>query len=162
MRELTVKRRSRLRSKDMKKILAWIRDEWGTDIPDGMEMETASIDGQTSYIVNGKVIGLEEKGGFMLTLKGVMELQPAKKWVTVDMGAVKYLANGADVMAPGIVEADGGIEVDDIVWVRDERNLRPLCIGKALMNGSEMGPADSGKAIKTLHYVGDPIWNVVL
>lgn len=162
MRELIVKRRSRLRSKDVKKILAWMEDEWGIEIPEGMEMETCSIDGQQSYIVNGEIIGLEEKGGLMLTLKGIMDLKPSRKWITVDMGAVRFLANGADVMAPGIVEADPEIEEGDIVWVRDERNLRPLCVGKALIRGSEMGPKDSGKAVKTMHYVGDPIWNVVL
>jgi PUA domain protein len=162
MRELTVKRRSRLRSKDMKKVLAWMEEEWGIGIPEDMEMETCSVDGQQSYVVNGKIVGMEEKGGFMMTLKGIMELKPTKRWVTVDMGAVRFLANGADVMAPGIVEADPGIEEGDIVWIRDERNLRPLCVGRALIPGSEMGPKDSGKAVKTLHYVGDPIWNVVL
>lgn len=162
MKELTAKRRSRLRSKDMKKILAWMQDEWGTEIPEGMEMETCTIEGQQSYIFNGKIVGIEEKGGFILTLKGIMELQPTKKWITVDMGAVKYLANGADVMAPGIVDADPEIEEGEFVWVRDERNLRPLCVGKALISGSGMVSADSGKAVKTIHYVGDPIWNVIL
>jgi PUA domain protein len=146
----------------MKKILAWMEEEWGIKIPEDMEMETCSINGQQSYIFNGSVVGMEEKGGFMLTLKGIMELKPSKRWVTVDMGAVRFLANGADVMAPGILEADDNIEEGDLVWVRDERNLRPLCVGTALIRGMEMGPKDSGKAVKTIHYVGDPIWNVTL
>jgi PUA-domain protein len=162
MRELTVKRRARLRSKESKKVLAWIQEEWGIDVPDDLEMEFCALDGQRAYIVNGKVIGVEEKGGFMITLKGIMELKPTMKWITVDMGAVKYLANGADVMAPGITEADPEIDKGVLVWVRDERNLRPLCVGEALIKGIEMAPADSGKAVKTMHYVGDPIWNVTL
>ena len=131
-------------------------------MPDDLEMEFCALDGQRAYIVNGKVIGVEEKVGFMITLKGIMELKPTMKWITVDMGAVKYLANGADVMAPGITEADPEIEKGDLVWVRDERNLRPLCVGEALIKGNEMAPTDSGKAVKTMHYVGDPIWNVTL
>lgn len=105
---------------------------------------------------------MEDEGRFLLTLRGILELKPSKKWVTVDMGAVRYLANGADVMAPGITDADPGIEIDDMVWVRDEKNLRPLCVGRALMPGAMMGPSGSGKAVKTLHFVGDPIWNTVV
>ncbi|MGA1792820.1 MAG: PUA domain-containing protein [Thermoplasmatota archaeon] len=159
MKELSVKHRARLRSKESKKVLAWIQEEWGVADVDEIDLESGTLDGRRSYILDGKVIGMEEEGGFMLTLKGILELAPTRKWVTVDMGAVRFLANGADVMAPGITEADPDIEKDDLVWVRDERNLRPLCVGRALMPGPEMGPADAGKAIKTLHYVGDPIWN---
>ncbi len=162
MKDLSIKRRSRLRSKDAKKILAWMDEEWGIDVPSDLELETCSLDGKPAYISMGKLIGVEEKGGMLLTLKGIMALEPARKWITVDMGAVRFLANGADVMSPGILEADPSIEKDDLVWVRDEKNLRPLCVGRALLDGSEMGPSISGKAVTTLHYVGDPIWNVEL
>jgi len=159
MKELSVKHRARLRTKESKKVLAWIQEEWGVADVGELDLESCTLDGKRSYILTGKIIGMEEEGGFMLTLKGILELRPARKWVTVDMGAVRFLANGADVMAPGIMDADPSIEKDDLVWVRDERNLRPLCVGRALMPGPEMGPADSGKAIRTMHYVGDPIWN---
>ncbi|MFW3146551.1 MAG: PUA domain-containing protein [Thermoplasmatota archaeon] len=162
MKELSVKRRSKLRSKDAKRILVWMDEEWGIDISRDLDIETCSLEGKTAYITAGKIIGVEEKGGLLLTLKGIMELSPSKKWITVDMGAVKYLANGADVMAPGVVDADSSIEPEDLVWVRDERNLRPLCVGRALMGGEEMRTARSGKAVATLHYVGDPIFNAQL
>ena len=160
MKELTIKHRSRLRTKETRKVLAWISEEWGVADVQDIELESCTVDGKRSYILNGVVIGMEEEGGFLLTLRGILEMKPSRKWITVDMGAVRFLANGADVMAPGIMEADPGIEVGDIVWIRDERNLRPLCVGRALIPGVEMGPTDSGKAVKTMHYVGDPIWNV--
>lgn len=162
MKDLVLKRRAKLRSKDAKKIKAWMEDEWGITMDPGTDMETGSLGGKTSYIVRGKIIGVEEEGGFLLTLHGIMELSPSKKFVTVDMGAVKFLANGADVMSPGIVEADINIEKDDIVYVRDVKNKRPLCVGRALINGPDMISSDSGKAIKTLHFVGDEIWNAAL
>jgi predicted RNA-binding protein (TIGR00451 family) len=73
---------------------------------------------------------------------------------------VKFLANGADVMAPGVVDADPGIKVGMSVWVRDQNNLRPLLIGTALMDGPEMKSANGGKAVKTVHFVGDKLWNL--
>ena len=80
--------------------------------------------------------------------------------VTVDMGAVKFLANGADVMAPGIVAADENIEAGDIVFVVDVMHKKPLSVGEALMDGKAMVEEKKGKAIKTLHFVGDEIWKM--
>jgi PUA domain protein len=79
--------------------------------------------------------------------------------VTVDMGAVPHVANGADVMAPGITEADPAIRAGDLVWVRDERNRRPLAVGRALVDGPAMPRGKKGKAVETLHHVGDALWS---
>jgi PUA domain protein len=76
------------------------------------------------------------------------------------MGAVKFVYNGADVMAPGIVEADPAIAIGDFVWVRDERNRQPLAVGEALMSGPEMAAAERGKSVKSLHHVGDDVWKL--
>jgi PUA domain protein len=110
--------------------------------------------------VNNEVLAMIIDDEPFLTLKGILKYHPRNRWVTVDMGAVKFVYNGADVMAPGIVNADPTIEKDDLVWVRDERNLQPLAIGKALMSGIEMISANKGKAIETLHYVGDRLWEL--
>jgi PUA domain protein len=74
------------------------------------------------------------------------------------MGAVKYVANGADIMAPGIIDAYAGIIEGSAVWIRDEKNLRPMAVGQALMGGPEMVVSKEGKAVKTIQYVGDKIW----
>ncbi len=160
MKELAVKRRSRLRSKEAKEVLAWIGDSFGMDLSNLMDLEMGWVEDDKAYLANGKVVAIETRDGLMPTIHGLMDHSPTKSWVTVDMGAVKYLANGADVMAPGILDADPTIEVGDLVWVRDQRNLRPLCVGTALIPGSEMRPGKSGKAIKTMHHVGDPIFNI--
>ena len=110
--------------------------------------------------VNNEVLAMIIDDEPFLTLKGILKYHPRNRWVTVDMGAVKFVYNGADVMAPGIVNADPTIEKDDLVWVRDERNLQPLAIGKALMSGIEMIKSKKGKAIKTIHYVGDKLWEL--
>ena len=160
MKELAVKRRYKLRSKDVKEVLAWIEDSFGVDLGNLRDLECGFIGDQKAYLANGKVVAVEVEGGLMPTIHGLMEHSPSKRWVTVDMGAVRFLANGADVMAPGIVDADPLIEKGDMVWVRDQRNLRPLCVGRALVEGKAMKEGASGKAIQTIHYVGDPIFNV--
>mgnify|MGYP003931236181 FL=1 len=126
MKEMFVKRRSRVKSKEAKRIIAWMDDEYGIEFEEKPIVEMGSLNGDKAYIMKGRIVAIEETGHLMLTLHGIMELKPRKRWVTVDMGAVKFLANGADVMSPGIIDADPEIEKDDLVWVRDEKNGRPL------------------------------------
>jgi len=78
--------------------------------------------------------------------------------IVVDMGAVKFVANGADIMRPGIKEIPSGIAQDALVAIVDERNRKPLAVGVMLLSSEEMQAANSGKVIKTVHYVGDDIW----
>jgi PUA domain protein len=64
-------------------------------------------------------------------------------------------------MSPGIVSADPVIKEGDIVVIKEEAHDKPLAIGKALVPGARM-VADSGKAVESLHYVGDEFWNLEL
>ena len=94
------------------------------------------------------------------SLKIVMErnIKDFKNYVVIDMGAVPYIANGADVMAPGIVEI-GEFEKNKFVFVGDEKNGKILSIGISLSGSKEISEKKEGKVIKTIHYVGDKFWN---
>jgi PUA domain protein len=63
-------------------------------------------------------------------------------------------------MGPGIVEADEGLRPGDMVWVRDEKNKKPLAVGQALVSGGEMAAKKPGKAIKSILFVGDKLWKL--
>jgi PUA domain protein len=43
------------------------------------------------------------------------------------------------------------------VVIVEERYQKPLAIGRALVAGTDM--KGEGKAVKSLHHVGDAIWN---
>jgi PUA domain protein len=98
-----------------------------------------------------------ENGPFF-TVRGALEFAPKKNMVIVDSGAVSFIVNGADVMAPGIVDADPEIAPGDPVVVAEERHRKPLAVGVALLPGSEM--RGSGKAVKSVHHVGDELWDM--
>ena len=68
--------------------------------------------------------------------------------------------NGADCMVAGVQAADETIEVGELVWIRDMTHKKPLAIGWSVMVGSEMAGASKGKGIKTLHWVGDELWEM--
>ena len=81
------------------------------------------------------------------------------KKVTVDMGAVKFVVSGADVMRPGIVSFDDSILKDEIVLVVDVNHKKPLVVGKMMFSGDEAKTLSSGKVVKNVHWVGDDVWN---
>jgi len=124
------------------------------------QIDVGDAGGIDVAVLQGKAMALYIDSKPFLTVHGLIAYPPAERYVTVDMGAVKFLANGADVMAPGVVDADKDIGIGMAVWVRDQNNLRPLLVGTALMSGAEMTAAKNGKAVKTVHYVGDKLWNL--
>lgn len=92
------------------------------------------------------------------TVRGALKANPAENLVVVDSGAIRFVTNGADIMCPGIVEADKNIAPGDMVIVVEDKHKKPLAIGKALISGADMA-GNSGKAVKSIHHVGDEIWN---
>lgn len=155
-----LRKRHRLRRKEIKAISESLNAILSEpcfsmeDTIDGAELEKFHV-----LLVDGEILGMIIEDSPFLTVKGLLKYKPAKRFVTIDMGAVQFIYNGADVMSPGIVDADPEISSGDVVWIRDERNLQPLAVGRALMSGPEMKEAQSGKAVKSLHHVGDEIWN---
>jgi len=158
---LKVRRRARLRRKEATDFLGRLADEFGMDVPlDDVPLDEAEAGPQRLLLRNNDAIAIFLESGIAPTIRGLLAFPAKKRAVTVDMGAVRFIYNGADVMAPGIVEADPGIRAGDVVWVRDEKNGRPLAIGCAIMDGPTMAREEKGKAIQTIHHVGDEIWRL--
>jgi PUA domain protein len=79
--------------------------------------------------------------------------------IVVDMGAVPYVCKGADVMAPGIVRVEGEFGVGDLVLVVDVNHGKMLVIGEALYDAENARKVEKGAVVKSLHFVGDKIWD---
>ena len=123
-------------------------------------LEKITLEEYSLILVDGKPLLLEIEGHLFPTVRGALEMGLQKRVVTVDKGAIRFVSNGADIMAPGVVEADPEIKEGDLVIIVEETHRKPLAIGKALMEGLEMVEATSGKAIKSITHVGDKLWNM--
>jgi PUA domain protein len=157
---LRLRHRSRLRRKEVEAVAAQILETFGAETfqPDD-PVERAEVgEDRVGLLLGEDILALDLGGRVALTVRGLLRWPASRRWVTVDMGAVPFVYNGADVMAPGIVDADRVIARGDLVWVRDERNKRPLAVGEALLSGAEMAAAEKGKSIKAVHHVGDEYW----
>lgn len=109
--------------------------------------------------VNQEIWFFYHVGKLVPTLKLLMKENFLKK-IVVDMGAVKFMISGADVMRPGIKEIDDRIKKDDFVSVIDINNKKPLAVGIALFDADELQTMKTGRVIKNIHYVGDEIWRI--
>ena len=135
---IKVKKRNFLKKKKIKEIKAEL-GEYGDLLQGKKNIEILEAEPNSFILVDGEpyIIIIDDKP--FPTLKAALKTDIESKTVTVDMGAIRFVSNGADIMSPGIVETSEGVEPGDIVLIIDETHGKPLAIGK--------------------HYVGDDIWN---
>lgn len=77
--------------------------------------------------------------------------------VMVDMGAVKFMCKGANVMRPGIKKFTE-FEKDQLVCIIEESQHKFLAVGKAMVSSSELEEMEKGEVIKNIHYISDKFW----
>lgn len=157
---MKIKSRNVLRKTDQKALVNDIFEAFG-DVSsfENRKLESVESDGQDFIFVDGEPLLFKIDGKIFPTVKGALKLGPIRRRVVVDPGAVKFIINGADTMSPGIVEADPEIKVGDLVIIVEKAHGKAIGIGRALMAGKEM-VGGKGKAVKSIHYVGDEIWNL--
>jgi len=78
--------------------------------------------------------------------------------IVVDMGAVPHIANGAQIMRPGIRQIEGHFNADGLVVIVDEKYQKFIALGIAEMDSEQMRSMTKGRVIDNIHYVGDPLW----
>ena len=77
----------------------------------------------------------------------------------LDMGAVKFMCKGANLMRPGIKKFSE-FSKDDIVCIVEESQNKFLAIGKSEVDSSELSSMDKGEVLKNLHYISDKAWEI--
>lgn len=160
--DMKIKNRHRVKTKDITPLLEHLHT-WFPQFTFSKDavIEHGRIDSTDVILVNGRIIFFKFEGKFYFTLEGVAQYQLSDKYVYVDMGAVRFVTNGADIMAAGIVDADVSVVPKDMVWIGDETHHKPLAVGIATATGEDMINQQKGKVIKNIHYVGDWLWDVI-
>ena len=128
----------------------------------GERFEILTTDADINLILVDGIPTFMEKKVLFPTLRVFLDTdcRTLTHHVTVDMGAVPYVTNGADVMRPGITDINEVIEKGDFVVITEERHGKPLAIGETLYSGKEINQMHQGKVIENIHYVGDKLWNI--
>lgn len=157
---MKIKKRYFLKNKKIKEIKKELGN-YQNIIPKKAQVELIKIqDMPDILLINNEPLLMQSNDKIIPTLKAVVDEEITEKYATVDMGAINFVIKGADIMSPGIVDADKTIQPGETIIIIEERHHKPLAIGTSLITGEEMIENDKGKAIENLHYVGDPIWEL--
>lgn len=136
--------------------------EYSSIIKPKSKIEIIETDLDDIILIDGVPMIMMIDGEPFPTLKGALEMDIQTRYVVVDMGAIKFVAKGADIMSPGITDADPEIKEGDLVIIVDETHRKPLATGRSLISGTEMVENTEGKAVKTIHHIGDKIWDLII
>ena len=136
--------------------------DYSTILKSNSKVELIETDTEDIILIDGTPMIMWIDGEPFPTLKGALELDIQSRYVVVDMGAVKFVVKGADIMSPGITDADKNIKKGDLVIIVDETHNKPLATGRSIISGPEMIENRKGKAVKTIHHIGDKIWDLTI
>ncbi|HII36790.1 MAG TPA: RNA-binding protein [Nitrosopumilaceae archaeon] len=133
-----------------------ISSQWSIELPKVKTLTIHEIDDDASLITGDglSAIKLGETYIPFLSETGLLERFPK---IVVDMGAVKFVCDGATVMRPG-VKNYSEFEEDQIVCVVEESRNKFLAVGRSLVSSKEMATMTKGEVVKNLHYVSDRFW----
>jgi len=158
-----IKHRRFLREKEATQILNEFTQKLRVDIKQLLDtknlgVEVAETPTAKIFFLNGKPLIANFKNVLVPTLLFDNALLLLPK-ITVNMGAVPHICNGADLMAPGIVKIEANFNVNDYIVVIDERHQKPLAVAIALTDSQTARNLKHGKVAKNMHYIGDNLWN---
>ncbi|HMK16286.1 MAG TPA: RNA-binding protein [Methanomicrobiales archaeon] len=165
MAVLTVKKRHTIRKDELSELFALLRQEIGDAAEkfrsDRVELAEMEAPFQL-YLVDRKPLLMRRDGWVFPTVRGAIERPFDRRTIAVDMGAVPFLAKGADVMRPGVVSVTDDVKKGSPAIVVDERHRKPLAVVVALLDGPAIRAEAKGKMAKTIHHVGDLLWALEL
>ena len=122
-------------------LLKIVAEKWKIEIPKVKNLKVYEIDGETNLITGKEIKILKIKDEYLPFLS---EISTLKKFpfVQVDMGAVKFMCKGANLMRPGIKKFSE-FSKNDIVCIVEESQNKFLAVGKSEVDSSELETMDN-------------------
>lgn len=143
---------------DTADVLKEITKQWKFELPKIKNLKIYQIDDASSIIVGEGLTILKIADTYLPFLSDIATLQKFP-CVTVDMGAIKFMCNGANVMRPGIRNFTE-FEKGDLVCIVEESRKKFLAVGRALVSSKELETMSKGVVIENLHYISDRYWEI--
>ena len=137
-------------------ILKLVSAECRQELPKIKNLKVYFIDEHTQLMTGNEITVLKIKDSYLPFLDQTEVLEKFPN-VMVDMGAVKFMCKGANVMRPGIKKYTE-FSKGDVVCIVEESQHKFLAVGKAVTDSSELDDMKKGEVIKNLHYISDKCW----
>jgi len=139
-------------------LLKQVSAQWKIEIPKAKNLEIHHIMDNVQIFTAKDIMILQIEETFLpfLSQTSLLEKFPH---VLVDMGAVKFMCNGANVMRPGITSYSE-FDKEQVVCVIEESQHKFLAVGKSLVRSSELETMEKGEVVKNMHYISDKYWEI--
>lgn len=158
-------RRYSLKSSETKVFINKIREQLGNNfvhfVDQRASVEIVEVEDDLEvFLVERKPVFFKMRERIYPTLSFAAALEILPKAV-VDMGAVRHVCNGADIMAPGVVRFEGEFAGKSLIVVLDVKHGKPLALGETLYDSETAKITKKGIVVKNVHFVGDKVWEAI-
>jgi len=133
-----------------------ISDQWKIELPKIKNLKFHYLEDDV-IIITGIGLKAIKVGDAYLPFLTDTEILKKFPYVMVDMGAVKFMCNGANVMRPGITDYTQ-FEKDGVVCIIEESQHKFLAVGKSCVPSMDMESMTKGEIVKNMHYISDKYW----
>ena len=137
-------------------LLKKVSEEWEMEFPKMKNVKVHQILDDAQIITGDglKILKINED-----YLPFLSETEMLKKFpsVEVDMGAVKFMCKGANLMRPGIKKFTE-FEKGKLVCIVEETHHKFLAVGKAMVSSLELENMEKGEVVQNIHYISDKFW----
>ncbi len=133
-----------------------ISDQWKIKLPKIKNLKFHYLEDDV-IIITGIGLKAIKVGDAYLPFLTDTEILKKFPYVMVDMGAVKFMCNGANVMRPGITDYTQ-FEKDGVVCIIEESQHKFLAVGKSCVPSMDMESMTKGEIVKNMHYISDKYW----
>jgi PUA domain protein len=147
-----------LSKSETSELMEKLRNVWPENLaPKVKSIKVYEVEEGRRLLVADETVAVQVNDNIVPFLGGKPETLAAFPSVTVDMGAIKFVCNGAKVMRPGITNF-GSFKKGDVVVVKDETHGKVLAAGVALEESEVAKAMSKGYVIDNLHYISDKVW----
>ena len=133
-----------------------LSEKWKITLPKIKTLRFHHVDDDAQVITGDGITAIKIDDNM---LPHLAEIEILKKFpaITVDMGAIKFVCKGANIMRPGITKLDD-FNDGEIICVVEESNNKFLSVGIAKMSSDKANSTKTGMVLNHLHYISDKFW----
>ena len=133
-----------------------MEEQWKIELPKIKNLKFHHINDR-GVIITGKGITAIKVDEQIIPFLDEEEILKKFPYVMVDMGAIKFVCKGANIMRPGVTKFSE-FQKEQIICIIEESQKKFLGVGKAVISSEEMKTIDKGEVVKNLHYISDEFW----
>ena len=147
-----------LSKREVHDITGQVSKSWPTNSIGAIKnLQAYVIDGNKRLLVGNNLVAIQLAPDLIIPHLTQHDLLNHFASVQVDMNAVKFVCNGANIMRPGITDFTSFKE-SEIVLVKDQTHKKELAVCISLVDDVTGRKMEKGIVLNNIHHIGDVYW----